>query len=135
MNMQNQFNKMSVLNVKQFQKISKNFQVLLYKFKDIQGLKFLFSNSRTFKDFQVLYEPCSIGKFYVLKDLTRCITLSQFPQTFLTNPSKLRIYLCKIPTVITNFDNVNKLSKTCTVASKTDIVTKMTTTLSTSQQR
>ena len=27
------------------------------------------------------------------------ITLSQFPQTFLTNPSKLRIYLCKIPTV------------------------------------
>jgi hypothetical protein len=55
MNMQNQFNKMSVLNVKQFQKISKklkqerfkDFQVLLYKFKDIQGLEFLFSNSRT----------------------------------------------------------------------------------------
>ena len=28
-------------------------------------------------------------------------TYSQFPQTFLTNPSKLRIYLCKIRTVIT----------------------------------
>jgi hypothetical protein len=27
--------------------------------------------------------------------------MSQFPQTFLTNPSKLRIYLCKIPTVMT----------------------------------
>jgi hypothetical protein len=35
----------------------KDIQVLLYKFKDIQGLGFLFSNSRTFKDFQVLYEP------------------------------------------------------------------------------
>jgi hypothetical protein len=35
----------------------KDIQVLLYKFKDIQGLEFLFSNSRTFKDFQVLYEP------------------------------------------------------------------------------
>jgi hypothetical protein len=31
-----------------------DFQVLLYKLKDIQGLEFLFSNSRTFKDFQVL---------------------------------------------------------------------------------
>ena len=29
-----------------------------------------------------------------------CLTQTQFPQTFLTNPSKLRIYLCKIPTVI-----------------------------------
>ena len=29
------------------------------------------------------------------------LTLSQLPETFLTNPSKLRIYLCKIPTVIT----------------------------------
>jgi hypothetical protein len=37
----------------------KDFQVLLDKFKDIQGLEFLFSNSRTFKDFQVLYEPLS----------------------------------------------------------------------------
>jgi hypothetical protein len=26
---------------------------------------------------------------------------TEFPQTFLTNPSKLRIYLCKIPAVIT----------------------------------
>ena len=25
-----------------------------------------------------------------------CLTLSQFPQTFLTDPSKLKIYLCKI---------------------------------------
>jgi hypothetical protein len=39
------------------QEESKDIQVLLYKFKDIQGLEFLFSNSRTFKDFQVLYEP------------------------------------------------------------------------------
>jgi hypothetical protein len=35
----------------------KDFQVLLDKFKDIQGLEFLFSNSTTFKDFQVLYKP------------------------------------------------------------------------------
>ena len=35
----------------------KDFQALLYKFKDFQGLEFLFSNSRTFKDFQVFYEP------------------------------------------------------------------------------
>ena len=33
----------------------------------------------------------------ILQDL-QCLTPSQFPQTFLTNPSKL---LCKIPTVIT----------------------------------
>jgi hypothetical protein len=33
---------------------ARKIQVLLYKFKDIQGLEFLFSNSRTFKDFQVL---------------------------------------------------------------------------------
>jgi hypothetical protein len=31
--------------------------------------------------------------------MTRCLTLSQFPQTFLTNPLKLRIYQCKIPTI------------------------------------
>jgi hypothetical protein len=36
----------------------KDFQVLLYKFKDIQGLEFLFSNSRTFTDFPVLYALC-----------------------------------------------------------------------------
>jgi hypothetical protein len=35
----------------------KDSQLLLYKFKDIQGLEFLSSNSRTFKDSQVLYEP------------------------------------------------------------------------------
>jgi hypothetical protein len=34
-------------------------------------------------------------------ELTLYLTLSQFLQTFLTNPSKLRIYLCKIPTVTT----------------------------------
>jgi hypothetical protein len=32
----------------------KDFHVLLYKFKDIPGLEFLFSNSRAFKKFQVL---------------------------------------------------------------------------------
>ena len=46
-----------------------------------------------------------IGKFCVLKkclrDLTQRLTLSYFPQKFLTNPSKLRIYLHKIPIVIT----------------------------------
>ena len=32
---------------------------------------------------------------------------SHFPQTFLTNPSKVRIYLCKIATVVTEtFDIV-----------------------------
>ena len=63
--MQNQFNKMSVFECQTIsenihklkQEESKDIQVLLYKFKDIQGLEFLFSNSRTFKDFQVLYEP------------------------------------------------------------------------------
>jgi hypothetical protein len=30
-------------------RIQGHIQVLLYKFKDIQGLEFLFSNSRTFK--------------------------------------------------------------------------------------
>ena len=34
-------------------------------------------------------------------DLVFNIDFSKFPQTFLTNPPKLRIYLCKIPTVIT----------------------------------
>ena len=66
MTMQNHFNKMSVFECqiisesihKLKQEKFKYFQVLLYKFKDIQGLDFLFSNSRTFKDFQVLYEPC-----------------------------------------------------------------------------
>ena len=35
-----------------------------------------------------------------LRELNKCLTPSQFPQTFLTNPSKHRIYLCQIPTVI-----------------------------------
>ena len=34
----------------------KDFQALLYKLKNFQGLKFLFPNSRTFKDFEVLYD-------------------------------------------------------------------------------
>jgi hypothetical protein len=34
----------------------KDIQALLYKLKDFQDLGFLFPNSRTFKDFQVLYE-------------------------------------------------------------------------------
>jgi hypothetical protein len=66
MNMQNQFKKMSVFECqiisenihKLKQEEFKDFQVLLYKFQDIQGLEFLFSNLRTFKNFQVLYEPC-----------------------------------------------------------------------------
>ena len=29
------------------------------------------------------------------------LNIESVPQTFLTNPSKLRIYLCKIPTVMT----------------------------------
>jgi hypothetical protein len=37
----------------------------------------------------------------MFEELTLCLTVSQFPETFLTNPSKLRIYPCKIPTVIT----------------------------------
>ena len=45
------------------------------------------------------------------------MSLSQFPETFLTNPSKLRIYLCKIPTVITKTLIVvplqNDLPKSC----------------------
>jgi hypothetical protein len=60
-NMQNQFNKISLLNIKQIQKIStkefKDFQVLLYKFKDIQGLEFLVFNFKDIQGLQVLYEP------------------------------------------------------------------------------
>ena len=57
MNTQNQFNKMSVFECQtiseNIQKLKqekfKDFQVLLYKFKAIQGLEILFSNSGTFK--------------------------------------------------------------------------------------
>ena len=38
----------------------KVFPALLHKFKDFQGLEFLFSNSRIFKHIQVLYEPCAL---------------------------------------------------------------------------
>jgi hypothetical protein len=37
----------------------------------------------------------------MFEELTHVLTLSRLPQTFLTNLSKLRIYLCKILTVIT----------------------------------
>ncbi len=47
-----------------------------------------------------------------LRELTEYLTPSQFPQDFLTNPAKLRIYLGKIPTV-RNFDSVNQLYWTC----------------------
>ena len=46
-----------------------------------------------------------MGAFYVLKDLLEILlrTDSMFntrsAQTLLTNPSKLKIYLCKIPTL------------------------------------
>ena len=40
---------------------------------------------------------------------TPCLTLDSL--TFLINPSELKIYLCKIPTVITDFDNVNNQPK------------------------
>jgi hypothetical protein len=62
MNIQNQFNKTISENIHKLkQEECKDFQGLLYKFQDIQRLEFLFSNSRTFKDFQVLYEPCHSG--------------------------------------------------------------------------
>jgi hypothetical protein len=62
-------NKINLQNVQcqtvsDFQKISttarqfKDFEALPYKLKDFHGLEILFPNSRTFKDFQVLYEPC-----------------------------------------------------------------------------
>jgi hypothetical protein len=52
-----------------------------------------------------------IGKFFVLKDLYEMFQGSPFPGTFLTDPSKLKIYLCKIPTACDhrNFDSVNPL--------------------------
>ena len=36
----------------------KDFPALTAIFKDFQGLEFLFSDSRTFKDFQGACEPC-----------------------------------------------------------------------------
>jgi hypothetical protein len=62
MNVQNQFNKMFVFECQTIsenihklrQEQFKDFRVFLYKFQDIQGLEFLFSNSRTFKDIQGL---------------------------------------------------------------------------------
>jgi hypothetical protein len=59
---QNQFTKCPILNASNFRKYPlkqeqfKNFQALLYKLKDFRSLGFLFPNSRTFKDSQVLYE-------------------------------------------------------------------------------
>jgi hypothetical protein len=43
--MSNNFRKYHKIKQEEF----KDFQVLLYKFQDIQGLEFLFTNSRTFK--------------------------------------------------------------------------------------
>jgi hypothetical protein len=39
----------NIQKLKQEKFINTDFQVLLYKFKDIQDLEFLFSNSKTFK--------------------------------------------------------------------------------------
>ena len=61
--MSNNFRKYPKTKAKKF----KDFQVLLYKFKDIPDLEFLFSNSRTFKDFQVLYEPVIRANNLVVK--------------------------------------------------------------------
>jgi hypothetical protein len=50
---------------------------------------------------------------------TRCKTLTQFPHIFLTNSSKLRIYLCKIPTVITR--SLMQMHHRCPPDEQTDI--------------
>jgi hypothetical protein len=49
------------MNMQNQQEEFKEFQVFLYKFKDIQGLEFLLSDSRTFKDIQVLYDSTNPG--------------------------------------------------------------------------
>ena len=51
MNMQNQSNKMSVLNVKQFQKISRNKSK-----KNLRTFKHFFTNSRTFKALNFVFK-------------------------------------------------------------------------------
>jgi hypothetical protein len=51
----------------------KYFQALLYKLKNFQGLEFLFPNSRTLKDFHVMYEPCE--KSYAYSQL-HAVTMS-----------------------------------------------------------
>ena len=51
----------------------KDFQALLYKLKNFQGLEFLFPNSRTFKDIQVMNEPCE--KSYAYSQL-HAVTMS-----------------------------------------------------------
>jgi hypothetical protein len=48
-----------------------------------------------------------------LRELTQCSTPSQFPQTFHTNPSKLRFYLWKNSYCDhRNFDSVTRLIDT-----------------------
>ena len=76
--------------------LTKGFSSLRLKF----GLHYqsFSDHSRNFAEINSTF--CKIGK-KCLRELTQCLTLSQFPQTFLTNPSKLRTYLCKIPTTIT----------------------------------
>ena len=76
MDMQNQFNKISVFEC---QTISGRIQGLLYKSQDIQVLGFLFSNSRTFKDFQVLYEPWCRAFAH---DVTAAMLMFQFKIIF-----------------------------------------------------
>jgi hypothetical protein len=74
------------------------------------------------------------GKFHkticknCLRALARCWTPSQVLQWCLTNPSKLRIYPCKIPTVITealkvycNKFNINIVTVKCGCTDKTII--------------
>ena len=72
MNMQNQFNKNQNVRFpcqtisenihKLKQEEFKDFQLLLYIIIQIQELEFLFSNSRTFKDFQLSFVRAPIEK-------------------------------------------------------------------------
>jgi hypothetical protein len=55
--MSNNFRKYPYTKARRIRGLSST-SLVLYKFQGIQGLDFLFSNSKTFKDFQVLYEPC-----------------------------------------------------------------------------
>jgi hypothetical protein len=77
-------------NGKKFQKIStkettkdqfKDLQALLYKLKDIQGLEFLFPNSGTFKDFQVLYTNSELSTH------SADVATSICSNKWITNPS------------------------------------------------
>jgi hypothetical protein len=71
----------------------KDIQVLLYKCKDIQGLEFLFSNSRTFKDFQVLYEPCFSPDCYFLRGVRGQIRKLSLTKDFVDENFKCDFYI------------------------------------------